>query len=561
MKKSAIILLLALTTFFVLASPDSAIAAFNKNNVISDNVFERYSTMRTGDIQTFFNQFPNSCLKNYEAAYPNGYDSYGDKVSAAKVIKRAAKIYGINPQVIIATLQKESSLVTGNDGCASWRYKSAMGMACPDGGECPAPGYGGFSRQVTKGAWLLKFGKERANGNVNWEADDGVGGDYNVSYGGPMTEGCHQRNIDSPVVCYDGLTTIDSESVYITSGATGSFYNYTPHLHGNQLFVSIFEDWFGPTVEVNYNADFVDRGKHPLEEWNDQAVLPGERFTNTIRAKNTGNIAWYDQNGISDAPYNTEKVLLMTDRPRGRSSDFAYGWHHCDCRASSYFSRVYRSDGETLSGNQSVVLPGQFVEWDIEFKAPNKPGLYREWLSPYLFKHAGEMETKKRFIDIEVIDPEYKSVMIEREGHPRITGSSLGPVAPGEVFTNTLRVKNIGSAPWYDQGTIGSARYNTEKVLLITLKPLGRNSDFALDWYHCDCRASSYFSRVYESDGETLSDDQGIVEPGQFVEWDIEFKAPSQPGYYREWIAPYLFKHAGEMEANYRYFDIEVVSL
>ena len=300
--KVKLLILAAFTAILVGSVPARVFADFNKNLVISDSVFNNESTMSSGDIQAFLNQFPNSCLKNYEAAYPIGYNSYGDKVPAAKVIKRAAQIYDMNPQVILATLQKESSLVTGNDGCASWRYQSAMGMGCPDGGECPAPGYEGFSRQVTKGSWLLKFGKERSRGNVNWEADDGVGGDFNISYGGPMTKGCHKRNIGSPVVCYDGYTTIDNQSVFITTGATGSFYNYTPHFHGNELFVAIFENWFGSTV--------ADTGKdiYFVGDWDGDG--------NDTPAVKRGNTFYFDNNndGLEDETYSwgkpTDKVIV-----------------------------------------------------------------------------------------------------------------------------------------------------------------------------------------------------------------------------------------------------------
>lgn len=224
---------------FSLAKPASA--GFSNNRVIDDGVFDNAATMDEGSIQSFLNSFSNSCLKNYQAPYPNDYFNYGGNVPAARVIKRAADLWGINPQVILTTLEKEESLVRGNAGCADWRYNSAMGMGCPDGGSCPAPAYAGFSKQVTKGSWQLKFNKERAWGNVGW-GDNG-----SLTYYGYMTQGYRKRCASCSNIYYDGWTSIDNTSVHMDTAATASLYTYTPHFHGNQNFVALFEAWFGST--------------------------------------------------------------------------------------------------------------------------------------------------------------------------------------------------------------------------------------------------------------------------------------------------------------------------
>lgn len=218
-----------------------ASAAFNKNNIIDNAIFDNSQTMTVNDIQNFLNGFPNSCLKNYSSPYPNDYFSYGSNVSAARVIRRAADLWGINPQVILTTLEKEQSLVSGGVGCASWQYNSAMGMGCPDGGQCPAPEYRGFSQQVTKGSWLLMFTRQRSEGNTAWN------GDGSITYYGRMTAGYRARVQGGATSYYDGYTTIDGSSVYLSNGATASLYTYTPHFHGNQNFDLIFERWFGTT--------------------------------------------------------------------------------------------------------------------------------------------------------------------------------------------------------------------------------------------------------------------------------------------------------------------------
>lgn len=214
-------------------------AAFDKNLIIDDMVFDNVSTMNESDIHTFLNSFPNGCLKNYNAPEPLDYNSYGSNVPASRVIYKASRLWGINPQVILTTLQKEQAIITGGIGCDPQRYNAAMGMGCPDGGACPAPAYAGFHQQVTKGSWQLKFNKERSLGNVAWN------GDGSLYYSGPMTEGVHKRSINSTAIPYDGLHTINGETVYMSNGATASLYRYTPHFSGNRSFVTIFESWFG----------------------------------------------------------------------------------------------------------------------------------------------------------------------------------------------------------------------------------------------------------------------------------------------------------------------------
>lgn len=228
-----------------------AASAYNNNNLIDDAVFDNSGTMDVAGIQNFLNQFPNSCLKNYSAAYPNSYFSYGGAVSAATVIRRVSDLWGINPQVILTKLEQEESLVRGNAGCAGWRYNSAMGMGCPDGGACPAPQYAGFSQQVTKGTWQLKWNKEAAVGNVNWQ-DNG-----DLTYGGKMTPGNRKRCNACPVVYYDGYYTMDGTLTQMGNGATASLYTYTPHVPSS--FPVLFETFFGPGSTSGYLPGVVYR--------------------------------------------------------------------------------------------------------------------------------------------------------------------------------------------------------------------------------------------------------------------------------------------------------------
>jgi hypothetical protein len=266
-------------------------ADFNRNLLIDDTVFSDNSTMNAAQVDTFLNGFPYSCISpnsGFQAKKPTGYSpsggfTYGSFVSAGQVIYQAAQVYGINPRVLLVTLQKEQSLVVGASGYCNdgneHKYAAAVGYGCPDGGTVynwsgvslyrrngvertvtgstcvNAAAKAGFSQQVIRAAWLLKFGQQRSLGNTNWAVISGSwdnSDDPPTCYGGPMTQGTLKRCQNSSATYFDGYTTIDGGATHMDSGATAALYWYTPHIHGNQNFVSLFETWFGSTISASY---------------------------------------------------------------------------------------------------------------------------------------------------------------------------------------------------------------------------------------------------------------------------------------------------------------------
>ncbi len=274
-------------------------ATFSANDLIDDSVFDSSNSMNASQIDSWLNTYfgSTSCIStSHGFAAPNvtGYNPsqgflYGGAVSAGTVIYNAAQAYHINPQVLLTTLQKEQSLVSGTGGCSVLGDSGAMGYGCPDSGTThnyPAEGAlaaplfylngtpitgvngtcvnsaakVGFSQQVIHGAWLLAFGRQRSEGNTGWAV---VSGSWNNSddpvacYGGPMTQGNFKRcSSDSGPTFYDGYTVIDGSSTHMDTGATASLYWYTPHFHGNQNFVTLFTNWFGsPTGPCEASGD------------------------------------------------------------------------------------------------------------------------------------------------------------------------------------------------------------------------------------------------------------------------------------------------------------------
>ncbi len=257
------------------ASADS----FNQNRIIDDSIFDNANSMSASQIDSWLNSnFPSSCISThngFSSPDPIGYNPsqgflYGGNVSGGQVVYDAAQAYGINPQVLLATLQKESSVVSGDASYHCAYINTAMGYGCPDSGSCPTnpATMSGFSKQVIHAAWLFKFGEQRSEGNTGWAV---IKGGWNNSddpptcYGGPMTQGTLSRGCGQAATYFDGYTTIDGTAVHMDDGATAALYWYTPHFSGNQHFFSIFTSWFGPTTNSSlYYAVIQDPSANAL---------------------------------------------------------------------------------------------------------------------------------------------------------------------------------------------------------------------------------------------------------------------------------------------------------
>jgi hypothetical protein len=228
---------------------------FRPGNIISNEVFFNSSTMSEADISWFLRQrVPNCqsgyvCLKDFRqdtatragdaycATYPGGANE-----SAALIIYKVAQACGINPQVLLATLQKEQGLVT-HTWPSDWRYTIAMGQGCPDTAACDTRYYG-FYNQVLGAA--RQFRIYSANTYFTYYAP---GKTWNVLFN-------PNRNCGS-------------SPVYIENQATANLYYYTPYQpnaaalraglgegdgcssYGNRNFYTYFTDWFGSTQTSN----------------------------------------------------------------------------------------------------------------------------------------------------------------------------------------------------------------------------------------------------------------------------------------------------------------------
>ncbi len=115
----------------------------NFSQLISDKEFTDTSALDAIGVQAFL-QDQNSFLSEYEE----------DGVSAAQIIFDASREAGLNPFVLLATLEKESSLITRQKQPKERLLAASMGYGYTDGGRYTA-GAKSFRRQVNKGAELL----------------------------------------------------------------------------------------------------------------------------------------------------------------------------------------------------------------------------------------------------------------------------------------------------------------------------------------------------------------------------------------------------------------------
>lgn len=237
------------------------LSKFDAGRIIDDSVFFNRSTMNAADIQTFLNSKVSNCrsgytcLKDYTestntigsnpmcAAY-NG----GTNESSANIIYKVAQACGINPQVLIVTLQKEQGLVTDTWPSTS-QYRSAMGALCPDTAPCDSTA-SGFFKQVYTGAYLFK--------RYTQPAGTGSGTDYSTRFDLMYPVG------QTSNILYNPNAGCGTKPVYVSNQATHVLYVYTPYTpnqaalaagysassdgcgaYGNRNFYQYFVDYFG----------------------------------------------------------------------------------------------------------------------------------------------------------------------------------------------------------------------------------------------------------------------------------------------------------------------------
>lgn len=228
---------------------------FDPGFIISDKIFFDKDAMTADQVQAFLaSKLPScaeangvKCIVNYRVATPSrdaaaagncaAYTGATDE-SASSIIYRVAQACGINPQVLLVTLQKEQGLIT-NGSPTDGKYLRAMGYACPDTSACDTRYYG-FFNQVYSAAWQYK---QYAINASRW-----------------------RYHIGDVAIQFNPTASCGNTIVSIRNQATANLYNYTPYqpnaaamanlngtgdacsAYGNRNFWVYFNNWFGSST-------------------------------------------------------------------------------------------------------------------------------------------------------------------------------------------------------------------------------------------------------------------------------------------------------------------------
>ncbi len=564
------LLTLLVTAGFVFSLMGGTALAFNKEKIIDDALFTATGSMSKSQIQTWLNN-KAGFLKNWK----DNVDHYADLnysgapkkrckvhkatgMTAAEIIHEAAtnwrpqyrtpevvngalqcgtwktwankNLKTISPRVLLATLEKEQSLIskTGSYSKQSSKYLNpqcnypcsneyalawAMGYGFPDSGNRNHR-YKGFYNQVNQGAWQLRFNFERSGGNTSW---DGVG--Y-ISYTGPMTSGTHKRCSSCSAIKFDGYYTIDGKSTKMKNRATASLYWYTPHFHGNEVFVTVYERWFGAVHVGSYEAKFMSKtGKL---SW-----TGGRLVKASFKMKNVGSKPWYDN---SSAPSGTAPVVVAVSNPVSRLSKFRANWP-TPKRPTLNLTKVFKNDGSTAADNQHKVKVGEIGKYEFLMTIPAdlEPKEYKEH---FKLIRGGAPSPTIDGSEVSII-MNVKKTNVTAVKHSQ-KDMSINPVAPGDSVAGWFKFKNTGNTAWYDYD---DAPNGIHPVVLASTNPINRVSAFSNSWGPPG-RPTLYFDRVLESDGTTLATNQTHVKPGQVAKYRFFFDAPNNmdEGTYQEWF-------------------------
>lgn len=302
-KISALAILVGLAASSVFIFPSKVKADFNPHSIISDEAFVNQWSMSEAEVQSFLTD---------RGSFLDGFVE--NNRSAASIIYAAAFNNSISPRVILATLQKEQSLITmknQNDNS----LRKAMGYGCPDSGSCD-PNYAGFTQQVEYGTWQLKYNYNRSNNSAY--SDYMVGQDM----------------------------VFDGSAINLSNQATAALYRYTPHISGNQSFYNIFTSWF-----KTFEASLHGQGPYAEPGAPGYPLTSGKGSRLWVRMRNTGSSTWY-----------RGQVNLGNANPVDRKSIFSLDPNNL----------------RPAPLKEEKIIPGDIGTFEFDIYAPKNPGKYGE---------------------------------------------------------------------------------------------------------------------------------------------------------------------------------------
>jgi len=223
--------------------------SWDAGDIISDAVFYNSAAMTAPQVQAFLDKVGTSCLSpsclrgavyttpvtasRWCATYPGG------TVTFAQMLALASMACGVNPEVVLVMVQKESQGLTGEPPAA------LTGFGCPDTG----PGGGPHCDAASAGVWAQTWGLVQAIAHLHKDPSA-------INYPVGQT---------SQIMWNVAETGCGAGPVLVRNTATATLYTYTPYQpnaaslaaypgegdrcssYGNRNFYRMFTDYFGST--------------------------------------------------------------------------------------------------------------------------------------------------------------------------------------------------------------------------------------------------------------------------------------------------------------------------
>lgn len=227
--------------------------------------------------------------------------------TAAQLIWDASQSTGLNPQVILVTLNKEQGLITSQsnpyDPSLQKALDRAMGFACPDSTGCG---------NLFPGFYYQLFGNFDSSGNRYLGSAASLMKSFNTPSGrGPQVNGQPSQvgsniTLDNTLGGYDNITP--QQTVTLLDRATAALYRYTPHVfNGNYNFWRYFISWFryqnGSLLKLASSNTF-----YIIQNGLKQQV---PQFVATARGIDSNSATVVSQDELDD--YQTDKVYGPAD--------------------------------------------------------------------------------------------------------------------------------------------------------------------------------------------------------------------------------------------------------
>ncbi len=372
---------------FVFAQDTAIDPAFNPNKLIEDNVFADTQTFGgPAGVQKFLEvqgsilantspeflqklQEPNITILKQALDDPHPTSDY--LRSAAEIIWDAAQASGLNPQVILVTLNKEQSLITGLQNASPDKIQRsldyAMGFGCPDSGGC---------QDIFKGFYFQLFGNLDPQGNRYLGATKSLMKSYSTPGGrGPAVNGTAAKVGDtitldntqgSPYNCPA------QQTITLSNQATAALYRYTPHVcNGNYNFWKFFNTWFrypnGTILKVSGDVNiYIIQNGSKLKLLPFVATARGLNMASAVTASPT-EITTYPDGGLLGLVDNTiisvngKFYVFLSDQKRP-ASEFVIKQRGLTPSSAVVVSDVDAAnfpDGPALTPSDGSIIRGQ----------------------------------------------------------------------------------------------------------------------------------------------------------------------------------------------------------